>query len=85
MVLDDKFGNYSIRFHYTVQDKGASNIGKNEYLVLSGYGFLFIHPQFENIAIDVSYSERGTESEMDPNFVKTANKFINGLILKNTK
>lgn len=85
MVLDNKFGNYSVRFNYTVQDYGASNIGKSEYLVLTGYGYFFVHPQFKSIVLDVSYSERGTESEIDPNLEKTAKIFINGLTLKNRK
>lgn len=81
-VLDDKFGDYSIRYYSVTEDHNAANKGGNEFLVFNIYGYTFIHPQFNNIIMDIQYSERGLPEEIDPNFKETAAKFINGLILK---
>ncbi|GEM_PF-3581540 len=85
ITLDNKFGDYSVKSYSSMQDSKSSNIGENDYLVLNLYGYTFIHPLFKNIMIDISYSERGTENEIDPNFENTAKKFLRGLILKEDK
>jgi len=82
IVPDDKFGDYSIRYHAIAEDHKASNRRYNDFLALHIYGYTFIHPNFDNIIIDISYSERGLPEEIDPNFNAEAENFINGINLK---
>ena len=79
--LDPKFGEYSVKYSTVSEDYGAPNKGNNPFLVLKLYGYIFIHPNFENLIIDISYSERGKVSEIDPDFKTTAKKFIEGMKL----
>lgn len=81
-ALDPMFGNYSVRYSAVSEDHGAVNKGNEPFLVLKLYGYIFIHPEFENEIIDISYSERGRESEINPDFKITAEKFIDGMKLK---
>ena len=80
--LDPKFGEYSVKYSSASEDYGAANKGNDPFLILKLYGYIFIHPNFENVIIDISYSERGKVSEIDPDFKTTAKKFIEGIKLK---
>lgn len=80
--LDNKFGDYSIRYYSQAEDHSAANLNNNEFLILKYYGYIFIHPFIDNLLLDISYSERGTPNEVDPNFKNNAIKFIDGLALK---
>ncbi len=51
--LDPKFGGYCVKYSAMAEDHGASNKGNKEYLILNLYGFIFIHPYFENLIIDI--------------------------------
>jgi hypothetical protein len=77
-----RFFTYSVKYSVVSEDYGAANKGNNPFLVLKLYGYIFIHPNFENVIIDISYSERGKVSEIDPDFKTTAKKFIEGMKLK---
>lgn len=80
--LDPKFGGYCVKYSAVAEDHGASNKGGEKFLLLNLYGYIFIHPNFENVIIDISYSERGTSEETDPKFKIAANSFIEGMKLK---
>ncbi len=82
MSLDDRFGSYCIVYYSKVEDHEARQKGKSEFLILTVYEYIFIHPNNKNIIINVGYSERGTPDEIDPKFIDHAQNFINGLKLK---
>lgn len=83
IALDDKFGNYSMKYYSVTEDHNAVNKGSHEFLLFNVFEYFFIHPQFNNIIIDIQFSERGLPEEIDPNFKETAKRFIDGLVLKN--
>lgn len=85
--LNEKFGPYSILKHVSAKDYAAKNLNGAKYLVLRIYGYIFVHPFFPNLIISIDYSERGKPNELDADddFIKTAQKFIDGLTLKNKK
>ena len=80
--LDPKFGDYCVKYSSVSEDHGATNKGNDPFLVLKLYGYIFIHPNYGNEIIDISYSERGKVSEIDPDFEIAAKKFIEGMKLK---
>jgi len=82
IILDPKFGDYSVKYSAVSEDHGAANKGDDEFLTLKLYGYIFIHPNIENVIIDISYSERGRTAEINPDFSKVANRFIDGMQLK---
>src|SRR5262249_26248031 len=75
--LDDKFGTYTVKRYQKSEHKID-----NEVLLTETYSYIFIHPNFSNVAIGVVYSERGKPDEIDPNFKDIAQKFMDGLKLK---
>lgn len=79
---DPKFGDYCVKYSAVSEDHGATNKGNDPFLVFKLYGYIFIHPNYENEIIDISYSERGKVSEIDPDFEIAAKKFIEGMKLK---
>jgi len=80
--LDNKFGPYCVRYYTITEDHNPVYKGNAEYLNLENYEYIFVHPNIENVMISVLYSERGNPDEIDPNFDKTAERFFDGLKLK---
>lgn len=81
--LNDKFGEYCIKYYAETEDHQPANLDGNDFLVLKLYGYTFLHPYFKNVAVDISYSERGIPQEISSDFDVMAEKFLNGLVLKN--
>jgi hypothetical protein len=61
--LDPAFGDFCILLHRRYRDKGAVNRGKEGYLIIEEYGYVFIHPDFPDEIIGVNYSERFAAGE----------------------
>lgn len=80
--LTDKFGPYSVQFYFKKEDYNAINAGGETLQIFETYGYVFMHPYFENTAIDVRFSEQGIPNEIDSDFKKNAQKFIERLSLK---
>lgn len=80
--LDDKFGAYSVEYYSKLEDHRAVNRGEATFLIMVTKGYTFIHPHFKDTIISVYYSERGRPDEIDPNFKGAAQKFIEGLRIK---
>lgn len=83
MTLDDRFGSFCVFYYRKAEDHGAQQWGSLEFLIMEGYGYTFIHPNHNNLLIDVSYSERGSSNEIDPGKItENAQNFFNGLKMK---
>ena len=65
---------YSIRY----KDKGAPNSG-GATLVMIDRGFVCAHPTIQGEAIRASFSERGLESELDPQLWSEFEDFLKGV------
>jgi len=81
-VLDGRFGDYSVHYYTVIKDYDPYRMDPKEYNISKMYGYAFVHPYFHNIIIDILYSEKGNPAEVDPQFEKTALKFIERLHLK---
>jgi hypothetical protein len=64
-----------IRYSIRLLDKGAPNSG-GAALYLIDRGFVCAHPTMPGMAVRASFSERGTESELDPNLWGTFDVFL---------
>ena len=81
-VLDDKFGEYSLHYFIILKHFDPGNMDPRDYSLLKRYGYVILHPHFDNIMIDIFYDEQGKIAEINPQFETEASNFINGLHLK---
>lgn len=80
--LENKFGDFTI-FHYSkIEDHSAVQRSGVPFLVMETNGYYFVHPSIENLIVNVTYSERAKDGDLDSNFKKNAMDFINGLKVK---
>jgi hypothetical protein len=80
--LDNKFGDYSVSHYSLVEDHGARQLNDAPYLLMRTLSYYFIHPYYKKQLINVVYSERGKQGELDAKFREKGLVFINGLNLK---
>ena len=80
--LHNRFGSLCVRSYIKSEDYGARNKGGLGFLTMEGYSYTFIHPNNNELIIDISYSERGVAGEMNPKFTEVAEMFIDGLKIK---
>ena len=69
-------------FYIVQKDLSAMNKGLNPYLYVKTAGNVIIHPEKKNVLIQLDYSERGVESELDINFKENASIFFHNITLK---
>jgi hypothetical protein len=81
-TLDDKFGEYSIHYSTILKDYDPYRMNPKEYTISKLYGYVILHPYFDNIIIDILYNEKGKPAEVNPRFDHEALTFIEGLHLK---
>ena len=81
-VLDDRFGEYSAHYYSVLKDYDPYRMNPKEYSISKQYGYAIVHPYFDNILIDILYTEQGKPAEVSPQFEHEALKFIEGLHLK---
>jgi len=77
--LDNRFGQYSVKYYTKSEDHGAVNRGDEPFLILVDYGYVFIHPKIQNLIVQVSYSERGKPQEIRLELEQAAEEFFNGI------
>lgn len=83
VVLDKKFGDYSVSAITQHKDPHAPNRGASDYLLLNNYVYYILHPESLDFGISICYSERGLPAEVeDPGFTERAEKFLAGFSLK---
>lgn len=80
--LDDRFGEYSLRYYIVLKHVDPARMNSKEHSLLKRFGYVILHPYFDNIMIDIYYEEQGKPVEINPEFKKEALKFIEGLHLK---
>jgi len=80
-IIDLK-GAKTAAFYIVQKDLDAMNKGLNPYLYIKTAGNVIIHPEKKNILIQLDYSERGVESELDIDFKKNASIFFSNIVLK---
>lgn len=82
MVLDKKFGQFCVRYYVKAEDRYAEEKNKTMFMIMELYQYHFIDPYNKNILISIGYSERGRLNENSSNFKEVAEKFVDGLKLK---
>ena len=75
-------GAKDISFYVVYKDLNAPNKGNYPYLYVKTAGNIIEHPDKRNMLIQLDYSERGVESELDENFKENAARFFNKLTFK---
>jgi hypothetical protein len=86
IVLDDRFGKYSLRFYSEAEDHGASiSDGTLPFLTMKLCGYIFVHPWIDNLTVQISYSERGRADEIDPAFNEVGQKIFEGFKIAKEK
>lgn len=75
-------GAKNIYFYVVYKDLCAPNKGNNSNLYVKTAGNVIIHPDKRNMLIQLDYSERGAESELDENFKEKAARFFNNFTFK---
>jgi hypothetical protein len=81
-LLDGKFGEYCAHYYTVLKDYDPYRMNPKEYSISKMYGYAIVHPYFENVIIDILYTEQGKPAEVSPQFEDEAKKFIDGLHLK---
>lgn len=87
-LIESKFeiknfkGAKDVSFYVVYKDFSAPNKGNNPYLYVKTAGNIIEHPDKRNILIQLDYSERGVESELDENFKENAARFFNNFAFK---
>jgi len=81
--LESKFGDFSVLHYSLVEDHGAAQCSDDApYLLMETFGYYFIHPHKKNKIVNIIYSERGKQGELDERFIEKATAFINDFNLK---
>jgi len=57
-ALDDRYGQYCVKYHMVYEDHRAKNRGEADYLMVEVFGYTILHPRENATAIDIAYSER---------------------------
>lgn len=81
-VLDDRFGEYSVHYYTVFEEQDVYSMKPKEFFLTKIYGYAIKHPYFNNLIIDILYTEQGNRAEVNPQFEQQALKFIEGLHLK---
>jgi hypothetical protein len=64
-ALDGSTTRYCVRYHIKTED-GAARGTQNEPLITVNYGVTCMHPTIPQLLVDVGYSERGRQNDLDP-------------------
>lgn len=75
--LDNKFGQYCVRYHTIVADHGVIPAEGPPFMILEAYGYCCMHPKETGMYYDVNYSERYKPGESDPSLKPIGEEFIN--------
>ncbi|HBG21140.1 MAG TPA: hypothetical protein DDY32_18205 [Desulfobulbaceae bacterium] len=75
-------GAKDISFYVVYKDLSAPSKGNTSYLYVKTAGNVIIHPDKRNLLIQLDYSERGVESELDEHFKENAARFFNNFTFK---
>jgi hypothetical protein len=81
IVLNNRFGPYTVRVGSQYKDYGAVNRGDTPFLVFVGYSYYFFHPSEAFILVTMDYSERGKAEEMSKNLEHDAEEFYRHISL----
>lgn len=89
ILLDDRFGEYSVRYCRIVEDYGPPGRSFGEGLIVHTCGYVFFHPFTPDLVIRIEYSERAAPKQVNGRFEQisrefnsNANDFFSGLVLK---
>lgn len=78
------FGKRCVRYHLRSDDHGAVNKGDAPFLHQLARGLVCYDPRNPDRLVRVAYSERSLPEEVNPDFDKDADTFLNGLELNGT-
>jgi hypothetical protein len=74
-VVDKSVGGYCVRYHVKTEDRGAHK----EPLRMVSYGVMCMHPTIPQLLVEVGYSERGRDGELDPELRAEGNSLVRSL------
>ncbi|UCD54700.1 MAG: hypothetical protein JSV93_04035 [Candidatus Omnitrophota bacterium] len=80
--LDNKFGQYSVKYHIKVEDHGAVKTDGAPFLILDVSGYCCMHPKLRNSYYDIQYSERSKPGESDLSLKIIGEEFVNNFRFK---